>query len=97
MINAIGEATMQHLIRTNYNSEMFDKEVEVRQINQTKEHRPVEKSEDGEKSEMKHRFHDNTRTKNSLEEGQIIVEKYDEDGKLIRKIPPGYVPFGERA
>jgi len=35
------------------------------------------------------------KSRNSLEEGQWIVEKYDSDGKLVKKIPPGFLPFGE--
>ena len=32
-----------------------------------------------------------------LEDGKLIVEQYDEDGKLVKKTPPGYLPFGETA
>jgi hypothetical protein len=39
----------------------------------------------------------NTATSNSLEDGRIIIEKYDENGKLIKKKPPGLLPFGEMA
>jgi hypothetical protein len=31
-----------------------------------------------------------------IERGEIIVEKYDAEGKLVSKTPPGYVPFEER-
>lgn len=36
-------------------------------------------------------------SRTTIEEGKVILEKYDKDGKLIQRIPPGYVPFGERA
>ena len=38
-----------------------------------------------------------TTTRHRIEEGQIIVERYDRKGKLVKKVPPGYVPFGEIA
>jgi hypothetical protein len=97
MINAIGEATMQQFVRTSYNAEMFAKDQEVKKTNKIKEPRPVEESDDSQKSEMGLRFRDNMKTRNSLEDGQLIVEQYDEDGKLVKKTPPGYLPFGETA
>jgi len=39
---------------------------------------------------------DMTSTRNIIENGKVILEKYDEYGKLIQRVPPGYVPFGER-
>ena len=97
MINAIGEATMQQFVRTSYNAEMFAKDQEVQKTNKIKEPRPVEESDDSQKSEMGLRSRDNMKTRNSLEDGQLIVEQYDEDGKLVKKTPPGYLPFGETA
>lgn len=95
MINAIGEATIQQYVRMNYNAEMFDKDHEAQKTEKIKEQRPVEKSDDGQKSEMSSRSYETMKSRNSLEEGQLIVEKYDSDGKLVKKIPPGYLPFGE--
>jgi hypothetical protein len=46
---------------------------------------------------MSLRPHNNPATRQSLEEGPIIIEKYDENGKLIKKTPPGLLPFGEMA
>ena len=40
---------------------------------------------------------DNTRSKTIINKGQIIVEVYDEDGRLVRKNPPGYLPLDEVA
>jgi hypothetical protein len=37
------------------------------------------------------------KTRNNFEEGQLVVEQYDEDGNLVKKTPPGYLPFGEMA
>ncbi|CAB1063347.1 hypothetical protein D1BOALGB6SA_8130 [Olavius sp. associated proteobacterium Delta 1] len=97
MINAIGEATMQQFVRTSYNAEMFAKDQEVKKTDKIKEPRPVEESENSQKSEMSLRSRDNMKTRNSLEDGQLIVEQYDEDGKLVKKTPPGYLPLGETA
>jgi hypothetical protein len=97
MINAIAEATLQQFVRTSYNSEKFGKDQNIQKTNKIKKQRPVEGSEDGQKSEMSLQPQNNTMTRNNLEDGQIIVEKYDENGKLIKKIPPGLLPFGEIA
>ncbi len=95
MINAINDVTIQQFVRSSYNAEVFDKDLEVQKTDKIKKQRPVEKSNDGEKAEMNLRSEENTKSRNSLEEGQLIVEKYDEDGKLVKKIPPGFLPFGE--
>ena len=97
MINAIGEAALQQFVRTSYNAEIFDKHQEIQKSDKTKGHRPVEKSDDGQKAKTDFQSQDNMKSRNSLEDGQIVVEKYDEDGKLVKKTPPGYLPFGEMA
>jgi hypothetical protein len=97
MINAIGDAAMQHTIRANYNSENQEQAVVIKKNDRLREKRPIEKSESSSKSQMNLRDEENTTAKNIIEEGQVIVEKYDEEGRLIRKIPPGYLPFGEMA
>ena len=51
MINAIGEATMQQFVRSSYNAELFDKNHEIKKTDKIREPRPVEESEDGQKSE----------------------------------------------
>jgi hypothetical protein len=97
MINAIGEATVQQFVRTSYNSETFGKDQDIQKTDKIKKQRPVEGSKDGQKSEMSLQPQDNTTTRNSIEDGQIMVEKYDKNGNLIKKTPPGYLPFGEKA
>jgi len=97
MINAIGDAAMQQTIRANYNSENQERAVVIKKNEQLRGKRPVEKSEKSLKSKINLRNEENITAKNILEGGHIIVEKYDEDGRLIRKIPPGYLPFGEMA
>jgi hypothetical protein len=97
MINAIGEATMQQFVRTSYNAELFAKDQEVKKTDKVKEPRPIEESDDGQKSELSLQSKNNMKTRNSFEDGQLIVEQYDEDGNLVKKTPPGYLPFEETA
>jgi hypothetical protein len=95
MINAIGEATAHQFTRANYNNDIFDKDLATQKTNKVKERRPVEESDDGQKPEMNLLSEENTKSRNSLEDGKLIIEKYDADGKLVKKIPPGFLPFGE--
>ena len=97
MINAIAEVTLQQFRLTSYSSEKFGKDQDIQKTNKIKKRRPVEGSEDGQKSEMRLQPQNNTATRNSLEDGRIIIEKYDKNGKLIKKTPPGLLPFGEMA
>ncbi len=97
MINAIGEATMQQFVRSNYNSETYDKDLEVQKANKVKEHRPIEKSDDGHKPEMDLKSEKEMQTRLSLEDGQITVESYDDSGRLVKVSPPGYLPPGKTA
>lgn len=97
MLNAIGEATMQQFVRSSYNSGTHDRDLEVQKAEKVKEQRPVEKSEDGQQAEMNLKSEEELKARNNLEDGQLVVEKYDESGRLIKVTPPGYLPPGERA
>ena len=97
MINAIGEATMQQIVRSSHNSETYDKDLEAQKTEKVKEHRPVEKSDDGQKPEMDLKSEQEMKTRNNLEDGQITVESYDESGRLVKLSPPGYLPPGQTA
>ena len=97
MINAIGEATMQQIVRSNYNSETYDKDLEAQKADKVKEHRPVEKSDDGQKPEMDLKSEGEVQTRNNLQDGQITVESYDDSGRLVKISPPGYLPPGQKA
>ena len=98
MLNAIGESAMQHTVRANYDSEMHNQDLAIKKSEEIRQERPVEKTEDSSKSEMNLTKEENTRRKNSLEEnGQIVVEEYNEDGEIVRKTPPGYVLQNEMA
>ena len=97
MLHAIGEAAMQHTVRANYDSEMYDQQIAVKKSDQVKGKRPVEKTEDSSKSEMNLKKDEETRRKNTFEDGDIIVEEYNENGEIVRKTPPGYVLSNEMA
>jgi hypothetical protein len=97
MINAIGEATMQQIVRSNYNSETYDKDLEAQKTDKVKEQRPVEKSDDGQKPEMDLKSEAEVQTRNNLKDGQITVESYDDSGRLVKVSPPGYLPPGQTA
>ncbi|MCP4373741.1 MAG: hypothetical protein GY797_37415 [Deltaproteobacteria bacterium] len=95
MINAIGEASIQQTMRTNHNNVVYDKEIIQQKATQITKERPVEKTDDGPKSKMDTHLNDMTSRRNIIEDGKVILEKYDKDGNLIQRIPPGYVPFGK--
>lgn len=97
MINAIGEATLQNTVRTNHNNELNDKMVKEQEAVQTREERPVENTEQTSESKMNFDDNTNTRTKHTIVEGKIVFERYNSEGKLILKVPPGYVPITEKA
>jgi hypothetical protein len=95
MINAIGEASLQQTMRTNHNNVAYNKEIVEQKGTQVIQERPVEKTDDSPRSKMDTQPQDMASSKNIIENGKVILEKYDKDGRLIQRIPPGYVPFGE--
>ncbi len=98
MLHAIGEAAMQHTVRANYDSAMHDQDLAVKKSGQIRRQRPVEKTEDSSKSELNLKQEEHTRRKNNVEDnGNIIVEEYNENGEIVRKTPPGYILSNEMA
>ncbi len=91
MLHAIGEAAMQHTVRANYENEVHDQDLAVKKNDQIRQKRPVEKTKDSSKTELNLKQEENTRRKNNLEGGDIIVEEYNENGEIVRRTPPGYV------
>jgi hypothetical protein len=66
----------------------------VHENQKMREKRPVEAS--GESPEPKSKEEGEIHTKTTIDENNtIIVKKYDEKGKLIKMVPPGYVPLSE--
>ena len=97
MINAIGEATAQQVVRANYNGPLVNKQINEEKTEQSRMERPVETSEESSQSTLNANQEQHTVTRQRIKDGQVVVEKYDEKGKLLKKTPPGYVPFGEIA
>ena len=98
MLHAIGDATMQQTVRANYDSEMQDQDFAIKKSTETRKNRPVEKTEDGHKPELNLKQEEGTRRKNVLKDkGDIIVEEYNQDGRIVRRTPPGYVLTYEMA
>jgi hypothetical protein len=92
MLPAIGEATMQHTVRANYESEMQAHDLAVKKSDQIRKKRPVEKTDDSSRSEMHLKEDEETTRKNKMEDnGEIVVEEYNENGEIVRITPPGYV------
>jgi hypothetical protein len=97
MFDVIGDAAAQQMPRTGTYSSGTEKDVAVHKAEQVREARPVEKSNEGEKATLEKSRDENTHSRNRLEDGKIIVEKYDESGRLVKRTPPGYLPLGEMA
>lgn len=95
MLHAIGEATMQQTVRANYDSEIYAQDLAAKKSDQERKQRPVEKAEDSSKPRMQLKQEEDTRRKNTFEDGDIIVEEYDEKGQIVRKTPPGYILTNE--
>ena len=85
-------------MRANYDSEMHDYDLAVKKSDQIREKRPVEKTDDSSRSEMHLKQDEETTRKNKMEDnGEIVVEEYNENGEIVRKTPPGYVLENEMA
>ena len=88
---------MQQFVRSNYNSETYDKDLEIQKAEKVKEQRPVEKTEDGHQSEMNLKSEEDLEARNKFDDGKLVVERYDDAGRLVKVTPPGYLPPGETA
>jgi hypothetical protein len=97
MLHAIGEAAMQQTVRTNYDSEMQHQDLAVKKNDEMRKKRPIEKTEDSRKSDLSLKQEEDTTRKNAFEDGNIVVEEYNENGEIVRITPPGYVLSNEMA
>lgn len=94
MFDVIGETTVQQLPRGGGFSNGTEMEAAVKKAEQIRQVRPVEPSTEADRPKAQGQGEEHLQTRNRLENGKIVVEKYDEDGKLVKKTPPGYLPFG---
>jgi hypothetical protein len=93
VIGIFGDGGMQQHIRANYSNGMYVQLLLKKHLHQQAEARPVEAADFSSRLETKLRYQERTTTKNVFEGGQLIVERYDQEGKLIRRTPPGYLPI----
>ena len=63
----------------------------VRDNDKARENRQVENADNSTKSKMTPDTE--TRTDTVIVDKEVVVEKYDSDGKLVNLVPPGYVPL----
>ena len=97
MINAIGEAIVQQTTRASLSSAVNDREVAVQKEMQARQKRPVEKTDESRTlgRQPSDEEKTDTTTRQRFEEGKIVLEEYDRRGKLVKTIPPGYVPLSK--
>ena len=97
MLHAIGEAAMQHTVRTTYDSEMQNQDLAVKKNDQVLKERPVVKTEDSQEPDLNLKQEEDTRRQNAFQDGHIVVEEYNKNGEIVRITPPGYVLSNEMA
>lgn len=79
--------------QSNLNSIIKEQVDFVQKNDKTREMRPVENAENSPEPKMD--LQEETTTKTTIEENNIIVERYNKEGKLVNKVPPGFVPLSE--
>ena len=98
MFGAIGESAVHQIPRGGGFSSGTEQDVAVQKAEQIIQARPVETSGDSGKPKADSQGKDTLKSHTRLQEdGQIIIEKYDEAGKLVKVTPPGYLPPGTKA
>lgn len=99
MLNTIGDSLINQALRVQQVIGVGEKEGTVQKTTQASVPRPVEKTDESRQSEMHLKDDEKVEitNRNRIEDGQVVLEKYDRNGKLLKKVPPGYVPFGEIA
>ena len=79
--------------QTNYSNVIKEQVHFVQRNDKTREKRPVENAEGSPEPKMD--LQEPTTSNTTIEGRHIIVEKYNKDGEMVNKIPPGYVPLSE--
>jgi hypothetical protein len=97
MIGVIGDAAVQQMPRTGIYASGTEKDVIAQKAERAQNARPVEKTNEGAKAKPQGSGEDSGHKRTLIEDGKVVIERYDEDGKLIKRTPPGYLPFGEIA
>jgi hypothetical protein len=95
MIGAICDIWRHHTIRTNYFNIIHDPKIVTDRLSQAGERREVEQTNHLMRSDINFQYEEHTTTRNVFEDGNLVVERYDKNGKLIRMTPPSYIPFDQ--
>ena len=97
MFDIVGESVVHQMTRVAVPAGGMGRDTRAQKVEAAREVRPVEDSSQSEKPRAETETDEQTKTRNRIEDGKVIVEKYDEDGRLMRRTPPGFLPFGEIA
>ena len=89
----IGEAAGQERLQAGIYSSVTDKGI----ANSAGRELPEEGSQQFGNSKLEGAADERTRNRTKLEGGNIIIETYSEDGRLLKISPPGYLPISEIA
>lgn len=97
MLNIIGEATSQERSRSGRYNRLAEKDVILQETEPMRETRLVDMLKAGESANYESGAGERTRNRTKLEGGNITIETYSEDGRLLKISPPGYLPFSKTA
>lgn len=76
---------------------IHDKEASLQKTNALKELRPVEKSEQGNRTQSETQSKDSSSSKFLVNGNHVVFEKYDKDGDVVLRIPPSEQPVDKMA
>jgi hypothetical protein len=95
MFGAIGESAVHQIPREIGFGSGTEQDAVVQKAEQVIHARPVENSADSGKPKADSQGENTLTSRNRLEDGKIVIEKYDKTGKLVKLNPPGFLPPGE--
>jgi hypothetical protein len=93
MLEVIGEAAGQERLQAGIYSSVMDKGI----AKPAGKRLPEEGSQQRENSKPEGAADERTKNRTKLESGNITIETYSEDGRLLKISPPGYLPFNKTA
>jgi hypothetical protein len=91
MIEATASSLRFNEQQTSHLSALGGQAQMVKENDKALEERQVENTNDSAKPKMD--LNTETRTDTLVVDDQVIIEKYNSDGKLVNVTPPGYVPL----
>ena len=94
MLGAIDHMGHALAVNTYYSNNSYYPKLVVDRTSQADEKRTDAQIHTVKPSDNNFQTEERATTKTVVEDNKWVVEKYDQNGKLIRLTPPGYVPFG---